>query len=88
MFIEIMSFVVTIFGILMSIGHFPQAYKIYKNRNSKDISLITYSIFFLGSIAWVIYGILLNDIPIVLSFIIGVIGSYLVLFLTIRYRYR
>lgn len=86
MLIEIFSVLVSIFGVLMSIGHFPQAYKIYKNKNAKDISLITYSIFFIGSIVWVIYGLLLKDIPIVISFIVGVFGSFLVLVLSLKYR--
>ncbi|MBT4377107.1 hypothetical protein HOD29_07075 [archaeon] len=86
MFIEIFHIIVSIFGILMSVGHFPQAYKIYKNKTSKDVSLITYFIFFIGSFIWLIYGFLLQEIPIIISFIIGVVGSFSVLFMAVRYR--
>ncbi len=85
MFEKIIYLLVSIFGILMSIGHFPQAYKIYKNKSSKDVSLITYVIFFVGGIIWLIYGIIINEFPIIISFIIGVIGTSLVLFLIFRY---
>ena len=86
MFIEIFHIIVSIFGILMSVGHFPQAYKIYKNKTSKDVGLITYFIFFIGSFIWLIYGFLLQEIPIIISFIIGVVGSFSVLFMAVRYR--
>ncbi len=86
MFIDIFNIIVSIFGILMSIGHFPQAYKIYKNKTSKDVSLITYFIFFVGSFIWLAYGVILNEVPIIISFIIGVLGSFSVLFMALKYR--
>jgi MtN3 and saliva related transmembrane protein len=70
----------------MSIGHFPQSYKIYKNKTSKDVSLITYFIFFIGSFIWLAYGIILNETPIIISFIIGVVGSFSVLFMALKYK--
>ena len=86
MLIDFMAILVTIFGVLMSIGHFPQAYKIYKNKDSKSVSIFTYSILVLGSIVWLTYGILLKDIPLISTFIVGIIGSTLVLTLIFKYR--
>jgi MtN3 and saliva related transmembrane protein len=86
MLVKIFSIVVSIFGILMSIGYFPQAYKIWKKKSAENISLITYFIFFIGCFTWLVYGILLQDIPIIVSFIVGVIGSFLVLFMSLKYR--
>ena len=83
---EFIAILVSIFGVLMSIGHFFQAHKIYRNKNAKDISLMTYLIFFIGSFIWLIYGVILNEIPIIISFIIGVVGSFLVLVLYARFR--
>jgi MtN3 and saliva related transmembrane protein len=86
MLVEILSIVVSIFGVLMSIGYFPQAYRIWKNKSAENISLITYFIFFIGCFTWLVYGVLLQDIPIMVSFIVGVIGSFLVLFMSLKYR--
>lgn len=83
---EIISVLVSIFGVLMSIGHFFQAGKIIRTKNAKDISLITYLIFFTGSFIWLMYGVILQELPIIISFIIGVIGSFLVLILYSKYR--
>ena len=84
--VEFFSIIVTILGILMSLGHFPQALKIIKNKSSKDVSLVTYVIFTVGCYAWLIYGIILKEIPIIVSFIIGCIGATLVLFLILKYK--
>ncbi len=76
----------TFLGILMSLGHFPQAYKIYRQKSGASISLITYSIFAVGSLAFVIYGFSVKDNVLIFSFLPGVVGSWLVLGLTLYYK--
>lgn len=87
-FINFIKVIATIMGIIMSLGYFPQAYKVYKNKSSKDISLLAFVIFSLGTLTWFIYGLALKDMPIILGFILGVIGSWLVLILSLIYRNR
>ena len=77
---------VTIMGVVMSIGYFPQAYKILKSKSAVNISIPTFVIFAIGTLTWLIYGILIKDITIILGFVIGVIGSWSVLFLSIIYK--
>jgi len=77
---------VTIMGVLMSLGYYPQAYKLYKTKSSQDISLSTFVIFAVGTFVWTVYGFFQKDFTIILLFLIGVIGSWSVLYLTIRYR--
>ena len=86
MLIELFTVLVTIFGVLMSLAYFPQAYQIVRTKSSKDVSLLTYLIFGFGTITWTVYGILLGDLPIIFSFIVGVFGSWLVVILVLRYR--
>ena len=83
---DVLNVLVTIAGVLMSLGHFPQAYKIYKRRSAKDVSLITYSIFTVGSFIWLAYGISLNQWPIIATFIVAVVGTLSVITLSIKYR--
>jgi uncharacterized protein with PQ loop repeat len=49
------------------------------------VSLTTYVIFSVGCYVWLGYGLLLNELPIIASFIIGVVGSNLVLALKLKY---
>lgn len=83
---NILQIATTIVGTIMSLGYFPQAYKIYKSKSSKNISFLTFSVFAIGTLLWVIYGFSIKDMTIIFSFIPGVIGSWLILFLAFKYK--
>lgn len=83
---KIFQVFVTTMGVAMSIGYFPQVYKIWKNKSSADISIPSFVIFSIGTLTWLIYGILIHDVTIILGFLIGVIGSWSVLSLSVLYR--
>ncbi len=76
----------TIMGVAMSFAYYPQAYKIYKLKSSENISIISYIIFSAGTATWTVYGVLTGNFPIVISFVVGVVGSWLVLFLSLYYK--
>ncbi len=83
---EIFKIFVTIMGIAMSLAYYLQAYTIWKNKSAQNVSIPAYIIFSLGTLTWFIYGILLRDRAIILSFVFGVIGAWTVLVLTSIYR--
>ena len=85
MLVTIFSVLALVLGILMSLGHFMQGYRIYKRKSSKDVSLSFILIFMLGAYVWLIYGFLIKDIIIVISFGIATIGTTLVGFLKFKY---
>jgi MtN3 and saliva related transmembrane protein len=45
----------------------PQAYKIIKTRETKDLSTIMYGLTVLGFALWSIYGIMLGEWPLIAS---------------------
>ena len=63
-----------IFGTLGGIANFPQAYKIFKRKSAKDISILTYSFLFSGALVWILYGIEIGNIPIIIANIFGAIN--------------
>jgi len=75
-----------IIGLAMSFGYYPQIYKMWKNKSSENISLPTYAIFSLGTLTYLIYGILTKDITLIISFVLGVFGSWTVLILILVYK--
>lgn len=83
---ELFKIFVTIMGVVMSLGYYPQAYKIWKNKTAVNVSIPSFFIFSLGTLTWLVYGVLLGDKPIILSFVLGVIGSWSVLILTLIYK--
>lgn len=76
----------TFLGVLMSVGYFPQAYIIWKNKSARGVSLLSFSIFSVGTTVWTLYGISTNDNAIIASFAVGMIGSWMVLLLALKYR--
>ncbi|WP_027470078.1 SemiSWEET transporter [Deefgea rivuli] len=43
----------------------PQVWQVWSSRSAKDISLGMYLIFILGVLLWLLYGIMLGDIPLI-----------------------
>jgi len=74
-----LSVLAAAFGTLMAIANYFQAYKIFKRKSAKDISIITYLILFIGAVIWVLYGIEISSFPLWISNSIGALGVILIL---------
>jgi MtN3 and saliva related transmembrane protein len=61
----------TIFGTIGGFANVPQIYKIFKRKSAKDISIITYTIVFIGTLTWLLYGIQLHDFPLIFCNVFG-----------------
>ncbi|MBX3043447.1 MAG: SemiSWEET transporter [Candidatus Kapabacteria bacterium] len=63
--------VVSIYGYLgatcTTVSFIPQIIKILKEKEAKDISIGMYLIFTFGVMMWLVYGILLNEYPIIIA---------------------
>ena len=62
---------ITLLGLLAAacttFAFFPQAYKIFKTKHTRDLSVPMYVIFSIGILLWLIYGIIINNLPIILA---------------------
>jgi len=54
-------------GFCTTIAFLPQAVKTWKTKSAKDLSFGMYSILCTGILLWLIYGILIGDIPIIIA---------------------
>ena len=45
----------------------PQVIKVWKTKQTKDLSLRMYSIMFIGILLWLVYGILIDSLSIILA---------------------
>jgi len=83
-----MDFNVTIVGYCAgtcsAICQFPQAYKVFKTKDTQSISLGMYAIMSLGVVLWMAYGLLIGDMPMILANGVGLVPSLYTLYLTIR----
>ena len=85
-----MNFIIKYIGFFAAfcttIAFLPQAIKVYKSRSTKDISLYMFLIFTLGVLSWLIYGIIINDIPIILANAVTLVLSFFILLYKLRFK--
>jgi len=79
---------ITIIGLTAAtmggISLFPQVLKVLKTKSTKDISR-EMILLFAGSIfLWLVYGILLNNFPIIVANFFGFIQALIILFFKIK----
>nr|WP_321409634.1 SemiSWEET transporter [uncultured Carboxylicivirga sp.] len=79
--------IVTLMGsvaaVLTTSAMFPQAIRIIKTRDVHSISLLMYLANTIGIVFWLIYGLLLNEMPIIIANSIAIIPAALILILKI-----
>ena len=75
-------------GAFTTIAFLPQVIRTWRTKSAEDLSFSTFGLFFTGVCLWLIYGLLMEDLPIILSNIVTLILSGIVLGLMIRYRLR
>nr|WP_321451602.1 SemiSWEET transporter [uncultured Carboxylicivirga sp.] len=71
----------TIAAFLTTLAMFPQAIRIIKTKDVHSISLLMYMANTLGIVFWLIYGVLLNEMPIIIANSIAIIPASVILFL-------
>lgn len=64
----------------------PQVVQILKTGNTDGISLMMYTIFTLGVSMWLVYGVIMEDLPMILANLITLILACMVLGLTLYKR--
>jgi MtN3 and saliva related transmembrane protein len=54
-------------GTLTTISFVPQVWKIWKSRSAEDISFGMFLLFALGVVLWLVYGVMIQAMPIILA---------------------
>jgi MtN3 and saliva related transmembrane protein len=72
---------------LTTVAFVPQAYKVFKTNQTKDLSLSLFIAFSLGVFMWLIYGIMLKSIPMTMANSITLFLSLYILYKKIRVEY-
>jgi MtN3 and saliva related transmembrane protein len=84
-----MNFIQTI-GLIAAfcttISILPQVIKTWKSGSAKDLSLGMFSFFCTGVALWLLYGIMMKDLPIILANLLTLILSSTLLFFKLRFR--
>lgn len=73
-------------GILTTVAFLPQVVKTWKSRSAKDLSLGMFSIFCLGVLLWLIYGLLVSDLPIILANLVTLVLALTLLVFKLSFK--
>ena len=82
-----MEYIGFIAAFLTTVSFLPQAYQTITTQDTKGISFLMYIIFSLGVLCWLLYGISLNDKPMIYANIITLILSSIILCIKIKNMY-
>lgn len=80
-YIKIVGFIA---AALTTFAFFPQAIKVIRTRDTKSISVVMYFVVTAGLILWLVYGILLRDLPLILANFITLIPAITILVMKIK----
>ena len=73
-------------GTLTSIAAVPQLVKTLRTRHARDISIWQPLLLAIGVALWMIYGMMIGDLPLILANIIPLISNILLTALKLHYR--
>lgn len=73
-------------GFLTTIAFVPQVVKIWKSKSAEDVSLPAFATFTVGIGAWIVYGIVKNDPPIILWNVVTLLLAAAILVMKVRFR--
>jgi len=73
-------------GIILVFAGMPQAYKIYKDKSAKDVSLLMFALILIGQMIWLLYGISLKNLPLIATNLGAGIVNLVIVILILRYR--
>ncbi|MBE2179662.1 MAG: SemiSWEET transporter [Chthoniobacterales bacterium] len=73
-------------GVLTTLSFLPQVLKAWKSRSTRDISLGMFLMFCTGVFLWIVYGVLVADIPVIAANVLTFLLAATILILKLRYH--
>ena len=73
-------------GTLTTAAFLPQVIKTRKSRSAKDLSLGMFSLFCLGVMLWLVYGIMVRDIPVIAANLVTLMLASTLLVFKLRFK--
>lgn len=73
-------------GTLTTIAFVPQVIKTLKSKSAGDLSLGMYALFCTGVLMWLIYGIIIEDIPVIAANAVTLSLALVILYFKIVYE--
>lgn len=72
-------------ALLTTIAFLPQVYQTWKTKDVEGLSLAMYGIFFIGVLAWLGYGILINSFPVIVANALTAVSGGFLIYCKLKY---
>ena len=72
-------------GLITTGSFIPQAYKVFRTKETADLSAGMYTLFICGLILWTIYGIRMQAISIILANSVSILLSLYILIMKLKH---
>lgn len=73
-------------GALTSISFLPQVIKTWRSKSARDLSLGMFGIFSAGVSLWLVYGILVNSIPVIAANALTLVLCLVILYFKLKFK--
>lgn len=73
-------------AILTTAAFAPQAIQAWRTRSTRDVSLAMFSLMVSGIALWLIYGLLIGDLPLILANAVTLVLAGAILVAKLRFR--
>ena len=81
---------ITVIGLIAAlfttVSLLPQLIKVYKTKSTKDISTGMFALFGGGVLLWFIYGLLVNDFPIIIANSLAFVQAVIILVFKLKFK--
>jgi MtN3 and saliva related transmembrane protein len=73
-------------AVLTTSAFAPQAFKVWQTRSTRDVSLAMFLMMVTGNALWLLYGILIKDLPLIVANAVTLALAGVILAAKIRFR--
>lgn len=68
-----------------TMAYLPQVIRVWKTRRTQDVSLAMFLVMTAGLICWLVYGVMTNDLPVILCNATALVMTSIILVFKLRH---
>lgn len=73
-------------AVLTTVAFVPQVVRAWRTRSTRDVSMPMFLVLAIGIVLWLIYGVMLRDVPLIAANAVTLVLVLMILFLKLRYK--
>ena len=83
---ELAQIIGLVAAFLTTAAFVPQVIRTLKTKSTRDISLGMFTMMFTGTALWLVYGLMIDELPVILANSVSVCLSFIIFFFILIYQ--